>query len=277
MLPRRPSNTRLRALAMAHASARERLAASAAATAQREARSFTGWYDTAAITVMTLRLATLIEAAQRQTAAVTDAYLVRALAEMLGRPIRPIGPVDITGLRQGVTHPGVYGRLADLYRYERSRGLSEPEVLQVVVQRAETLARTDTDLAFRAQAHAYTADPQKLGITGYRRVLHPELSAGGTCGLCIVASDRTYYKDRLMPLHDRCHCGVLPIIGDLDPGKNLNGEDLAALYKRAGSTAAADLKRVRIAVHEHSEIGPVLRNADDSFRDAHDVAISTTH
>ena len=44
------------------------------------------------------------------------------------------------------------------------------------------------------------AQSEKLDIRAYRRVIHPELSKGGTCGLCIAASDRIYFVDDLLAL-----------------------------------------------------------------------------
>jgi hypothetical protein len=112
---------------------------------------------------------------------------------------------------------------------------------------------------------------EERGISEYRRVIRPELSNEGSCGLCVVAADRIYYKDDLFPLHARCNCGVLPVTDDNDPGLELNREDFARLYSAAGGTAGAKLKRVRIAVQEHGEIGAVLTRHGDSWRDAKDV------
>lgn len=75
------------------------------------------------------------------------------------------------------------------------------------------------------------------GITGWRRVIHPELSKGGTCGLCVVAAaGRRYTTSNLKPLHDGCQCGTLPITADSDPGDALNRVDLGSLYDDAGGT-----------------------------------------
>jgi len=119
------------------------------------------------------------------------------------------------------------------------------------------MAGTDVALAARAQ------DQKVLSVTplavGYRRVIHPELTAGGTCGLCIAASDRRYHKAELMPLHARCACTVAPIMrGGADPGNSLNNLDLGDLYEAAGSTSAAELKRTKWQVDAHGELGPVL-------------------
>jgi hypothetical protein len=75
-----------------------------------------------------------------------------------------------------------------------------------------------------------------------------------------------------MPIHDRCRCETLPIIGEQDPGQSLNGDELRALYDAAGSTKGSDLKRVRVKVREHGEIGPVLTDASHNWRGPTQVA-----
>jgi hypothetical protein len=261
-------------LVVAQAVVRQDLGAQAAAATADRVRSFNGWYDTAAITALCDRIVREVEARQRQTASATDAYLSRVLTILRGRPTPPAGSVKVTGLRVGVTHAGAYGRLADQFRYEISQGTPAPAALEHVVTRAETMAATDTDLAFRAQA-------QKVMIVrkvdGWRRIIHPEMSRGGTCGLCVAASDRTYKRGDLMALHDRCHCTVLPIVNGQDPGLDLNGQDLRVLYAKAGSTGAADLKKARYVIHMHGELGPVLRAAGDAWRSPSRVAADTSH
>jgi hypothetical protein len=74
-----------------------------------------------------------------------------------------------------------------------------------------------------------------------------------------------------MPIHERCHCGVLPIVGGKDPGRNLNEDEFKHIYGEAGSTAREDLAKVRVEVHEHGELGPVLRKKGDNFRGPSDV------
>lgn len=244
-------------------------AAVSAAGAQAAAMTAAAWYDTQAITGMATLIARLVEAMQRRIAAVTDAYLARATTLLAARPVAPVGVVDVTGLRTGVTHPGVYGRAADQYRWARSEGATDEQAAAVAVSRAERAADMDAQLAKRAQVHRFTL---VRSVDGYRRVLRPELARDGPCGLCVAASDRVYSRAELLPLHDRCKCVVLPIVNGVDPGVEVNARDLAALYRAAGSTAARDLKRVRVAVRQHGELGPLLVDRRHRFRGPDDVA-----
>lgn len=101
-------------------------------------------------------------------------------------------------------------------------------------------------------------------VIGYRRVVHPELSKGGSCGLCLVASTRMYSRPDLKPVHDRCHCEVLPVTREHDPGDSLNRIDLGDLYDAAGDrNRAAPLKRVR--VNAAGQIVAKVGDVDKSF------------
>lgn len=248
-------------LVAAQAAARDRLTRMAvrAATSQSRAVDF---YDTAAITAAAEQIVAHVEAAQRQAAALTDAYLARTASQITGRTTQPVGAVDVTALRAGVTHPGAYGRLADHYRYLISTGVAGTEARAQTLQRAEAVATTDVDLAMRAQTAKFT----RVHHLSYRRVIHPELSEHGTCGLCVAASDRIYYRGDLMPIHARCKCEPLPIAGSKDPGQEINAADLKRLYETAGGTAGDKLKRVRVQVRHHGELGPILTDAKHRWR-----------
>lgn len=164
----------------------------------------------------------------------------------------------------------VYGRLADKYRWEQiSRGASHEDALHKVLIRAEAVVDTDIALAVREQE---STTAKKLGVTFYRRVLHPELAESGlSCGLCIVASDRVYsVKKFRRELHDHCHCEMIPIERGKDPALQLNSDDLESLYRAAGTAVGREsetgggrkqlgaLKRVRVGITEHGELGPIL-------------------
>jgi hypothetical protein len=276
----------LRTLVAAQAANRTNLTRQATAMATQAARTFHHWYETDAITEWATKLAGRIEALQRNQAQTTDAYLARAVSQLIGKRVRPVGRVDVSGLRDGITHAGAYGRAADVYRWRQSqvdqfaRKLADadirrhPDPVSGVElrlpdsrtrskprsQRIAAVADLDMQLADRAQSHRFlTEHADQLNITGQRRVIHPELSKGGTCGLCIAASDRVYHPGELRPIHGHCECTTLPIVDGRDPGAGLNGLDLKTLYGNAGnSTSAAALKRTRYKIDEHGELGPVL-------------------
>lgn len=203
------------------------------------------------------QISALVTPTQKVMASQEDAYLSHLGSMLSGRTVRPVGQVAVADLRAGVAPEDVYQRLAVQFRYERSTGTDEPKALEHALTRADVMNQMDVALAARAQ------DQKALTVmqvaVGYRRVIHPELSKGGACGLCIVASDRRYKKSDLMPLHARCRCSVTMILrGGVDPGGSLNNLDLGDLYEAAGSTKAADLKRTRYTVQDNGELGPVL-------------------
>lgn len=247
-------------LSKADADLQETLAAS---TSQRVQAAYDGidWYDHDAITAAATTAGTVVHAAAQTSVGMTAAYLTRALREMsAGTPT--VGTARIVGpLRTGVASwSTVYGRVADTVRFEVSKGKTVQDAVAVGLERADAMSRTDLALARRAQARRSLETSPR--VVGYRRVVHPELSRGGSCGLCIAAADRRYNRGDLMPLHQRCKCTVLPLTAAHDPG---GAFDLDPAFEEAYavslSNRAADLKEVRMRVEEHGELGPVLTNA----------------
>ena len=253
--------------------ARQKAVAAAVALAVASTREFDQWYSTAAITAWALRLALGIEAIQRNLARQTDAFLARQSSLITGRAVRPVGAVDVSKLRQGITHPGAYGRVADQYRYQQSliedAEADIQDAIEAAVERAAEVAEMDAALAVRGQSQKFMAAQQR--VIGYRRMIHPELSEGGSCGMCIVASTRLYKKAELMPIHLRCKCLPFPVYAGSDPGGAINDADLERLYAEAGGKQAAELKNTRYKVDQHGELGPVLNRAGAAFRTADDV------
>lgn len=236
------------------------------------AEAFTQWYDHAAIGTWAGQLAQMIEGIQSQSASLTDGYLAESLSQITGSAVSPVGTIDVGGLRQGVSHTEVYGRVTDTYRYQKSLGKSDEGARQIAVTRAKVMAQTDTQLAQRAQSRQFMMAKK---VTGYRRVIHPEVSRGGTCGLCIAASDRIYSRGDLMPIHDRCACTTMAITAGADPGSQMNRSDLRALYQKAdGSTSGAALKKVRYTVHENGELGPILALHGAPYRTPDDFPVA---
>lgn len=222
--------------------------------------AFHGWYDDLAVRRLAKEIGSMVRSAQAAAASNEDAYLTSLIGHLSGKPVRTPGAIAdsvIRDLRKGVDPDRVYERLAVTYRYEVSKGASPEKALGDVLTRAAVMNDYDVALATRAQDRK-TLQATHLAVA-YRRVIHPELSKGGTCGMCIVASDRVYRKSDLMPIHARCWCSVSPILaGGVDPGSGINNLDLQTLYKDAQGKQAPSLKRTRYRVDEHGELGPTL-------------------
>lgn len=167
-----------------------------------------------------------------------------------------------------MTTQGVFGRPAAVFRYAESQG--EADAADQAGQRIDSLIDDNLMIAQRlAQQQVlvqavnlddYVGKPggRATKVIGYRRVIHPELSRTGTCGMCIAASDRIYHVAQLLPIHANCKCTIAAVTTDFDPADDLNAIDLNALYKAAGGTSVAHLKRTRYQVDEHGELGPTL-------------------
>lgn len=233
---------------------------------------FREWYDEDLVISRAARSATTVEVAQSNARRRERAYMKFVYKEMgLTFPeasaidekledmqIKIRGGVDVYP-RLGVSPLDVWMRPAEQYRYQISKNLRDNDALIKALERVEIMGHTDLSLARREEMRAiYTATPK---IEGYRRVIHPELSQdGASCGLCVVASNRVYKTGQLLPIHDKCNCGTLPITRDQDPGRELNEEDLQRLYEEAGSNNAGDLLKTKVFYDEHGEMGPILRN-----------------
>ena len=150
-------------------------------------------------------------------------------------------------------------RPAKTYRYERSQGASRDAANDAAKSRVRVIVDDNLMLAQRlaeAESLAQAADLDDR-VIGYRRIVHPELSRGGACGMCLVAATRLYQISELKAIHDNCNCTVAAVTEDYDP-RNVNDDDLARFYKDAQGTFRATLKRTRYKVDEHGEFAAVL-------------------
>lgn len=150
---------------------------------------------------------------------------------------------------------------------DEKRELLKQQAQQDMEIRTERMINDDVAMAKR-DAHQAAIAKTPARVTGYRRVVHPELAESGmSCGLCIVASTRIYKKTELMPIHNLCNCEQVEIIDGKDPGDQINKEDLDAMYADAGfTTDGRDLKEQDYYVFDHPELGPILRNKEHSKR-----------
>ncbi len=237
--------------------------------------TFDAWYSGTDIRALTERITTYVEAGQVQIANLTNAYLAQVAYELTGRSLAPAPLIQPATLRAGVAHDEVYARLAAHYRYLISQGATEVDALAAVQTRARTLTHMDMLLSVTHQARGWQ---EFHNWRMFRRVIRPEASRTGVCGLCLVASDRLYYRGDLLPVHDNCFCDVILVTRENDPGSVLNRDTLDELYADANySTHADELRHTKYVIAEHGELGPILIRDGDNFRDARAVIAATTH
>lgn len=252
----------------AFASQRARFEDRAAAAVAAEFEDFDGWYAPSLVSEVTAAIAATVAREQKATAALTDAYLARTTSIIFARAVSGAGVADDMArtLRDGpADHVEVYSRVAAEFRRLRSIGADPVSALSAAQTRAREMVSTDLGLAHRLQVRRFN---ERNNVTRYRRIIRSEK----TCGLCVAASDRLYRKSDLLPIHARCKCSVLAVTHATDPGSQLNNDTLEELYAEAGSTTAAGLKRVRVEVVEHGELGPQLRVLGQNFRGPSQVA-----
>lgn len=157
------------------------------------------------------RVVPLVEAGVGRVVSLTDAYMT-AKAVAAGVPMR------VKGLSAFAYRDLRSRDAADVYR--RPFGalggqLEQGAELQVALTSARgalsRLVRTDLQLAQTHAAHEWMVGEPR--VVGYERVLGP----GKNCPLCEAASTRRYYREDLMPIHERCGCTVAPVFDE--PGE----------------------------------------------------------
>lgn len=230
-------------------------------------------YNRGSIDAFLGRVLPAVYAGQGTTASVTSTYIAAVISAELGEVVAPVPPGDVRTLR-GVPAEEVYTRPFVEVWTALKKGQSFDGAVSVGADRLSRLVEDDLSLAHRRAALVSISSDDR--VTGFRRVVRPEMSRSGSCGLCGAASTQIYRTDQLLPIHTRCNCDVMPILdtgsGTRDPGARLNDADLESLYREAESTNGRELKKVRFAIHEHGELGPVLREAGDDFTGPSDIA-----
>lgn len=196
--------------------------------------------------------------ATNATAGVAVRFM-QIVGQLLGVPLlSPITAVTAGEIRFGADLNQVYQRPAKRFRIRRSEGTPADQALEETLALLSTSIETDVMLAQREAMSQVLREAPPL-ISGYRRVIRPELSTTGVCGLCIAASGQVYSRADLLPIHHRCKCIVLPVVeADALIAQTINNLTLAELYEAAGSTAGRELKKLRYVIQQHGELGPVL-------------------
>lgn len=236
------------------------------------------WRDDDLVNTTATKTALLVMAGLAKMRQLEQSY-TRAVFTEFGIPSPPQRGIEDVYPRADATPQEVYWRTAKQYRWAIAEGKTPQEAVEEAVDRLERTVETDFTLAERDESFRIYSDVDPRFVTGWRRIVRPELSKSGPCGMCVVAADRWYRQGDLQEIHNGCVCTKLPITAEFDPGVRLNREDLDRIYGAAnqadesGSTMMEDLKRTRVKIGDHGEIGPVLVREGHHFRDAAEVGV----
>jgi len=209
------------------------------------------------------RSAVEVDVALAQVRRVARAYMLTYLELIDARPESLPETVD-SYERGGTPLTEVYQRPARqrdyVERFEREQGATDEEALERAAAEFEERLRTivDEDVMVTARDEQEKVARASSKVIGYRRILHPEFSQTGPCGLCVVAADRIYNVGALPPMHPNCKCTVSPVTRTQDLGLQLNRDDLERIYEAAGGTDRSRLSQLRIKEVAHGELGPML-------------------
>lgn len=177
----------------------------------------------------------IVDAAQRQSVALTDAYVARALdRQPLGiDPTRLIG----AAVRAGTAPATVYTRPFIQTWGALANGVAYQAAAAQGLHRAQSAARMDVQIShFAAYGAIQSADP---AIRGYQRI-----ADASACAFCRLVNGAFVKSASASPLHNGCGCGLRPVLRDVEPTPLPAG----------------------VAVHDHGELGPLLGDPAHHFQ-----------
>lgn len=190
-------------------------------------------YDEANVPQWLGQVVPLVTAGQRQSVALTEAFLARSLKR------QPIGvnPDDvISSVRPGVAPEEQWRRPFVTVWTALSKGSPYVDAVGSGLARADGMAAFDIQASMRATAGAVQrADPQ---IQRWQRV-----ADGGACAFCQEVDGAILMNADALPLHNNCGCSIEPLL-EVVP---------------TTPTPSA------VAIHDHGEMGPMLTDPAQSF------------
>lgn len=200
----------------------------------------------------------VVEAAQRQSVALTNAYVARAMERQpLGLDV---GELTGAGVRNGSEPAAVYERPFVTVWTALGAGTQWEQAVADGLARATSSVAMDTQLSMRAAANAIDqADPN---LYGYKRVANPS-----ACKFCQEV-DGAYIKGSdgfVMGLHNGCGCG-LETLREPHPG---------AVHLSDGTQVRAYAYgplNDNVALEQHGELGPVLVDPKQHFTSEAELA-----
>ncbi|WP_123955424.1 hypothetical protein [Frondihabitans sp. 762G35] len=217
-----------------------------------------------------------MEAGQLRAAQLTDAYMARSAAGLLGGSIVRGLIVDVSFMAlRHVAGELVMRRPFTAMYTELANGGTMTDAVEAAKHRLTSIVYTNQQLA---KTHSATNALERSGVPGFERFL----TGRENCSLCVVASTQRYHSGQLLPIHPGCDCGVRPILS-LKDEQVIHPDRLAAIHAAVddhtgvSDPGAREIDRLNprsdyldlIATRTHGEIGPVL-----TWRDQHFTSLS---
>jgi len=223
-------------LTRAHIEAERRLRVAAVRTAEHVWRSLPA-YNRENLPEWLAQIVPVIGAAQRQSVALTTAYLARSL-EIQPPPV----PVDqvLRNTRGGVTLDEVYSRPFVTVWTALKNGSPWEQAQASGMARASASAAMDVQLAMRGTMAS--AESMDNPIIGYERV-----ADGGACPYCQELDGAFVKSADAAAMHPGCGCG------------------LEAITAETRGVRHAQKSNDSVAIREHGELGAVLGDPSHSF------------
>lgn len=228
----------------AHIEAQRRLRARAAA-AIAAAWSALPSYDETDVPAFLARAVPVTTAAQHTSVALTAAFLARRLRS---QPASVPAAAILAQVRNGTPPADVYRRPFVTVWSALKDGKLYEDAAAAGLARASSTAEMDVQLAMRQTL--VTVGQVDERILGYQRV--PD---AGACEFCRLIAGQRYTTDQLMPVHNRCGCGVDVITAD-------NRGDFTG---KPENDLSATGDGISTAVVDHGELGPLVVNGADHF------------
>lgn len=199
-----------------------------------------GTYDEGDVDRFVDQAVPIVLAGQTQAAALTEAFILRRLG------LVPFGldMAELTGasVRNGVAPEEVYKRPFVNVWTALSKQVPWEQAINAGGARATASAEMDIQLTSRATyAAAQRIEPR---IRGYRR-----RADGGACKFCVMVNGAFVKSATAMPLHNRCGCGLDPVMQDVVVTDTPEG----------------------VAVHQHGELGPMLADPAHDYTTANEI------
>lgn len=224
------------------------------------------------------RVVPRIEAGQKRTAELADAYIARSVAAEFNDEISrgQVASVTTEALR-GVAAEEVFHRpFSSVYA-----GLSTGKPLDAAVTAGRNrLAQLVTTNLQLAKTHGARQALQRAGAVAFQRVL----TGRENCALCTIASTQRYWTRDLLPIHPGCDCNIRPLSGN--PGSQIvNRKRLEQVHDAVENQFGATDRGARfidgrnersdyldlIVTENHGEIGPTLTWRHQKFTGASDI------